>query len=255
MRREDIMGRITEEEVQNMSIEELLKKLEEVGWERADFFFLGDDDSIVVSKEFNINDYEGIGKFLFTIDPESDDRNDIIEDPMYMIYEIDLQEKSAMHYFLGLDDNIHYVKTHYDFDGDQEAFNSVVAKILNNEFLIKRETPFGNIWEPIRETYNEEIIPNQYLIRNYYLTLARAKENWTGYVMDAEEETNIKQGDYVVIAKDNLERRPKTYYLISEKEAEMILDAKNNAEAFAIMNHIIQEKTAEHDQLFEDYER
>lgn len=84
------MGRITEEEVQNMSIEELLKKLEEVGWERADFFFLGDGDSIVVSKEFNINDYEGIGKFLFTIDPESDDRNDIIEDPMYMIYEIDL---------------------------------------------------------------------------------------------------------------------------------------------------------------------
>lgn len=123
-------------------------------------------------------------------------------------------------------------------------------------FCILHYTKFrANLWKPIRETYNEEIIQNQYLIQNYYLTLAHAKENWTGYVMDAEEETNIKQGDYVVIAKDNLERRPKTYYLISEKEAEMILDAKNNAEAFAIMNHIIQEKTAEHDQLFEDYER
>jgi len=124
-----------------------------------------------------------------------------------------------------LDDNPNNALVYEDFYHDAEAFSFVVLWILKDKFITKMETALADIWATVRETDDGKgSVPNR------YLTLAQAKERWSGLVLNGEEETCVDIGDYAIISQENRENSPKTYYLINEKLAEKVIEAKNDAE-------------------------
>jgi len=235
------MERVTEEEVLEMDIEELGNKLAELGWEPVDDELI--DDKVVHTvfrKTFNINDWDGLDDYLanFNFSHSNDVRSDIIEDPFYMTYELDIYEQTGSYYFWSLGENPNNSYTNIDFTEADGTFPLVVAMILNGEFASRRETAFEDIWEVLWETDDGDgDIPN------VYLTLVEANQHWEGYVCGADygDATIINAGDYAIVEQDNKENSPKFYYLISKEQAEEILNAEYDDEAFEIMERILGE--------------
>lgn len=245
-------ARLTVEDVQEMGMEEIARRLKRAGWEPVNGSFKSNGIPTTFAITVNVNEYTGplICEFLANIEPGQGEREDIIKDPLFITYELNINEKSGQYYFWSLDDNPNNALVYEDFYHDAEAFSFVVLWILKDKFITKMETALADIWATVRETDDGKgSVPNR------YLTLAQAKEEWSGLVLNGEEETCVDIGDYAIIAQENKENSPKTYYLINEKLAEKVMEAKDDAKAFEIMGDIIEEMEAKRYLVFNDYER
>jgi len=227
--------RIKRKEVEKMSMEELASRLEALGWE-ADYGSVVDGVPTVFEKTLNVNDYEGVGDLMETTE-ELTANPDIIKDPYFMTYRIDLQEKSAEHFFYGIDDNPNNSGILKDFYKDELSFLIVMRFILNGEFFAKKQVPFADVWQVVYETDD-----GNGGIPNVYFSLAQATSYWEGYVLDAAESTTVEAGDYAIIVEENRENSPKFYYLISKEEANQIMNAESDIIALDIMEKIVKRK-------------
>ena len=229
--------RIARKEVEKMSIEELASRLKALGWE-ADFNSIVDGVPTVFEKTLNVNDYEGVGDLMDTTE-ELTANPDIIEDPYFLTYRIDLQEKSAEYYFYGVDDNPNNSGILEDFYKNELSFAIVMTYILNGEFFVEKQVPFADVWQVVYKTDD-----GNGGIPNVYFSLAQATyiSYWEGYVLDAAESTTVEAGDYAIIVEENRENSPKFYYLITREEANQIMNAESNIIALDIMEEIVRKK-------------
>ena len=227
--------RIKREEVEKMSMEELANRLRALGWE-ADYGSVVDGVPTVFEKTLNVNDYEGVGDLMETTE-ELTANPDIIEEPLFMTYRIDLQEKSAEYFFYGIDDNPNNSGILEDFYKNELSFAIVMTYILNGEFFVKKQVPFADVWQEVYKTYD-----GNGGIPNVYFSLAQATSYWEGYVLDAIESTTVEAGDYCIIVEENRENSPEFYYLISKEEANQIMNAESNIIALDIMEEIVRKK-------------
>lgn len=230
------MERVTEEEVLQMSIEELGRRLVEAGWAPIDDDVIdGEVIDTVFAKTFNVNDYKGLDEYLMAEDmPTQGSYSSVIVDPTYMTYELDIQSRSGSYYFWTLGDNPNNAYVWEDFVEDPSTFSLVVAMVLNKEFATVRSLAFSDIWKELWKAEKREgNIPVM------WLTLVQAVEEWDGYLPDAVEKTIIEPGNYAIKVEYNSENSPVTYVLIDKEEAKMIMNAEDEEEAFSIMESIV----------------
>lgn len=227
--------RIKREEVEKMSMEELANRLRALGWE-ADYGSVVDDVPTVFEKTLNVNDYEGVGDLMKTTE-ELAANPDIIEDPYFLTYRINILEKTAEYYFFGIDDNPNNSGILEDFYKDELSFAIVMTYILNGEFFVKKQVPFAEVWRVVYKTDD-----GNGGIPNVYFSLAQAVAYWEGYVLDAIESTTVEAGDYCIIVEENKENAPKFYYLITREEANQILNAESYTIALDTLEEIVRRK-------------